>query len=288
MDGDDYALAAFLASPWALAFLRERPFALRTAALAACALTFAIPRARFVIAVFAMLMLIKALQAAAGHEKPRGYLNFVLFLLLPVVVRWDAPPRPDPRRARRSAILGFVQFAAGIVITDAATRMVQCNAAFVVLFQVGLYLVAAGAFNVLVAPLALRGLDFDDPFDSPFLARTPGEFWGRRWNTWVTHMLHRYVFVPSAGRHHPFRGTLAAFAVSGLVHEAIFARVPGAAFGWMLAYFLVQGALVVATSRWRALRSFAARHPWIARGVTIAVILASGTLFVRGAAPISS
>lgn len=288
MGGGDYALAAFLASPWALALLRQRPYALRTAALAVCVLTFAIPRGRFVTAVFAMLMLLKALQAAAGHEKPRGYLNFVMFLLLPVVVRWDEPMRPDPRRALRSVVLGAGQFAMGILITDAAMRMVQADALFVVLFQVGLYLVAAGAFNVLIAPLALRGLDFDDPFDSPLLARTPGEFWGRRWNTWVSHMLHRYVFLPSGGRHHPLRGTLAAFAVSGVAHEAVFARVPAGAFGWMLAYFLTQGALVVATSRWRAFRVLAKRRPWLSRGITIAVILASGALFVHGAAPIAS
>jgi len=85
--------------------------------------------------------------------------------------------------------------------------------------QVGIYLALAGACNLAVVTLALRGLDFDDPFDNPLVARSPGEFWGRRWNTWVNHMLYRYVFVPSGGWRRPVRGTLAAFPVSGALHE---------------------------------------------------------------------
>jgi len=134
-----------------------------------------------------------------------------------------------------------------------------------------------------VVSLSLRGLDYDDPFDNPLAARTPGEFWGRRWNTWVSHMLYRYVFLPSGGRRHPVRGTLAAFAVSGALHEG-FVVVGTLGFsGWMGGFFLLQGALVAATSHSRPFRRLARRAPLATWAFTIVLMLATGTLFVRGA-----
>ena len=154
--------------------------------------------------------------------------------------------------------------------------------AIVVLFQVEVYLVAAGGFNILVAPLALRGIDYTDPFRSPFLAKSPAEFWGWRWNTWVNYLLHHYVFLPVGGKRHQALGVFAAFAISGLAHEAIFGFIACQVTGWMLVYFLTQAALVILTSRWRTYRTLMRRAPAVAWAFTMITMFATGSLFVHG------
>jgi hypothetical protein len=78
------------------------------------------------------------------------------------------------------------------------------------------------------------------------------------------------------------RGTLAAFAVSGAFHEAA-ADVGTLSFsGWMLAYFLVQGTLVAATSQARSFRRLARRAPALTWALTVVVMLATGAMLVRG------
>ena len=287
-----FALLALLLAPWVIALLRASPAALRLAALVVAALPFGIPHFRFITAVLATVMVIKMLQAAARHEQPRGYLDFVLFLCLPVVARWEIPGRADVSRAIRSVLRGAALIAVGFVIARTTTELKEWPVAFVILFQVELYLVAAGAFNILVAPLALRGIDYTDPFRSPFLAKSPAEFWGRRWNTWVNHLLHRYVFLPVGGKRRPSLGVFAAFAISGLAHEAIFGFIAWHVTGWMLVYFLTQAALVMLTSRWQAFRTLTRRAPVAAWALTMIAMFATGSLFVHGVTlalmPISS
>jgi len=277
-----FGLLAMLLAPWVIALLRLSPVALRLAAPVVVALAFGIPHFRFITAVLATVMVIKMLQAAARHEQPQGYLDFVLFLCLPVVARWETRGRANLSRAIRSVLRGVALIAVGIVIARITTELKQWPAAFVILFQVELYLVAAGGFNILVAPLALRGIDYTDPFCSPFLAKSPAEFWGR-WNTWVNHLLHRYVFLPVSGKRRLGLGVFAAFAVSGIAHEAIFAFIAWHVTGWMLVYFLTQAALVLLTSRWRTFRTLTRRAPAVAWTLTMIAMFATGSLFVHGA-----
>ena len=277
-----FALLGLLLAPWVIAFLRARPAALRLAALVVAALPFGIPHFRFITAVLATVMVIKMLQAAARHEQPRGYLDFVLFLCLPVVARWETRGRADVSRTIHSVLRGVALIGVGLVIARTTTELKEWPVAFVILFQVELYLVAAGGFNILVVPLALRGIDFTDPFRSPFLAKSPAEFWGWRWNTWVNHLLHRYVFLPVGGKRNLSLGVFSAFAVSGLAHEAIFGFIAWHVTGWMLVYFLTQAALVMLTSRWQAFRTLTRRAPVVAWALTMIANFATGALFVHG------
>ena len=276
------ALLALLLAPWVIALLRVSPAALRLTTLVVAALPFGIPHFRFITAVLATVMVIKMLQAAARHEQPPGYLDFVLFLCLPVVARWEIRGRADISRAVRSVLRGVALIAVGLVVARTTTELKAWPVAFVVLFQIELYLMAAGGFNILVAPLALRGIDYTDPFRSPFLAKSPAEFWGWRWNTWVNHLLHRYVFLPVGGKRRASLGVFAAFAVSGIAHEAIFGFIAWNVTGWILAYFLTQAALVMLTSRWRAFRTLTRRAPAVAWALTMIAMLATGSLFVHG------
>jgi hypothetical protein len=279
-------LLALTALPLALVLLRNRPRSLCLVALAGCVLPFFLPASepllRGAALVFTCLFLFKALQSAAGHVRPSGLVDFVLFICTFAVVRWETPRRPDRRRAALSLLRGLAQIGLAWLIMSAVIRLDMHNPVQLFTTQLGFYLVAAGVFNLLLVLLSLRGLDHDDLFNNPFCSLTPVEFWGRRWNTWINDLLHRYVFLPAGGRRHPLRGLLAAFAVSGAWHEVL-ADVATLKFnGAMLGYFLLQGGLVAITSRSQPYRRLAREIPVLAWALTTVLMLATGILFIRG------
>ena len=129
-----FALFSLLLAPWGIALLRSRPAALRLAAVVVAVLPFGIPHFRFITAVLAMVMVIKMLQAAARHEQPRGYLDFVLFLCLPVVARWEVRGRTDVSRAIRNVLRGAALIGVGFVVARTTTDLKAWPVAFVILF----------------------------------------------------------------------------------------------------------------------------------------------------------
>ena len=278
---------ALLALPVTLALLRNWPRLLCSVAVAGCAIPFFLPVSgplfRFVAMLFTCGMLIKALQFAAGHVRPRGKIDFVLFIFTTIaVVRWETPRRPDLRRAAFTLLIGLFQLGLVWLLVIVVPRLDAGNPVQLFTTQLGLYFLVAGFNNLTAVKLSLRGLDHDDGFNNPFGSLTPGEFWGRRWNTLVSQLLHRYVFLPVGGRRHPMRGMLAAFAVSGVFHELL-ADVGTLKFnGGMLGYFLLQGGLVAVTSKSRFVRRLVRDRPVLAWLLTTVLMLATGILFVRG------
>ncbi|MGO9115677.1 MAG: MBOAT family O-acyltransferase [Thermoguttaceae bacterium] len=89
-----------------------------------------------------------------------------------------------------------------------------------------------------------------DPMDHPAMARTPADFW-RRWNRPAQQFFYEYAFLPTGGMRNSIRGTLCAFAVSGLVHEYVFGIATGYIHGWQILYFMLQGVAVAMTKRFR-------------------------------------
>jgi len=120
----------------------------------------------------------------------------------------------------------------------------------------GLWITYLGvsAFVDLVSGLAMQtGIPVAEGFDAPPLARSPRDFWSRRWNLVVHDMLFRHVFLPMRGLRRPLRATLAVFALSGLVHEFfVFATLgrPSRYAGFMMIFFAVHGVAVVAQLWW--------------------------------------
>uniref|UniRef100_A0A5B7BKD6 Putative long-chain-alcohol O-fatty-acyltransferase 5 n=1 Tax=Davidia involucrata TaxID=16924 RepID=A0A5B7BKD6_DAVIN len=114
----------------------------------------------------------------------------------------------------------------------------------------------------------LIGLELEPPSDEPYFATSLQDFWGRRWNLMVTNILRHTVYKPvrsaSAallGREWaPLPAVLAAFLVSGLMHELLFYYVTRATPTWeMTLFFVLHGVCVVVefrvkralTDRWR-------------------------------------
>ena len=266
--------------------LRRRPWVPVAIAAGAMLLPFfvdpAAPFWRAFAALSALLLLVKSLQLAHGHERPPGARDTLRFFVIPAVVRWDAPRRPDRAGALRALAVVAAQLALVAAIQWALAQHDARPVLHLVAAELCIYLLVSGLLNGLAATLTWHGIDHDRPFGTPLLARTPAEFWGRHWNTWVNHLLYRHVFLPAGGRRHPVRGTLAAFAASAAFHEYLVDVGTLRFSGWMAAYFLVQGLLVVATATKRV-RRFARRAPRAAWALTLVVMLATGALFVRGA-----
>ena len=86
----------------------------------------------------------------------------------------------------------------------------------------------------------------------PWRARSIADFWGNRWNLWVSDWMRYAIFRRM--RRRPVLALILAFAVSGLLHEWVI-NVPlyfvtgRVLFGWMTAYFLVQAAGILLERR---------------------------------------
>ena len=93
--------------------------------------------------------------------------------------------------------------------------------------------------------------------DDPILSRTLREFWGRRWNPSVRHMLNDHCFLPLVTRFSPPIAVMGTFVASAFLHFWLtFAAVGPLLASSMATYFVIQGALLLlerrlAVSHWR-------------------------------------
>jgi len=81
-------------------------------------------------------------------------------------------------------------------------------------------------------------------------AYSPADFW-RRWNRPMYRWLLENIYKPLGGRKSPHFAMLAAFAVSGLLHEYLFAVTLRRVTGYATAFFLLHGLAAVLTRRFK-------------------------------------
>jgi predicted DCC family thiol-disulfide oxidoreductase YuxK len=106
------------------------------------------------------------------------------------------------------------------------------------------------------ASIGWRALRVDAPpiMDAPLRSTSVAEFWGRRWNGAFNDLALGLVFRPTARQVGATAATVAAFAVSGLIHELVISLPAGAGFGLPTGYFLLQGLAILAQRKWAVLR----------------------------------
>lgn len=106
----------------------------------------------------------------------------------------------------------------------------------------------------VVGGLAMQsGNALAEGFNAPPLARSPRDFWSRRWNLVVHDLVFRHVFLPLGGLRRPLRGTIGVFVLSGLIHEYFIVACMGRASsypGWMMLFFGLHGIAVMAQLAW--------------------------------------
>jgi len=115
------------------------------------------------------------------------------------------------------------------------------------------YLAVSGFVDVVSGLVMQTGIAVAEAFDVPPLARSPREFWGRRWNLVVNDLVFRHVFLPLGGLRRPLRATFWVFVISGLVHELFVLFVlghPGRYTGYMMMFFGLHGLAVMAQLAW--------------------------------------
>ena len=118
-----------------------------------------------------------------------------------------------------------------------------------------------GMFQLLALAWRRAGIDVEPIMNAPLRSKSISEFWGRRWNAAFNRLAFDFVFRPfsclggrsSGDAETRSRGsstlqlsrgttiaTLAAFLVSGFIHELVISLPARAGYGLPTAYFLLQ------------------------------------------------
>jgi hypothetical protein len=300
-----FSLAAFafvaMWSYWAARPTSARRRPTWPAVVAALAFPWGIPaewtHPRILAAVWAITLAMKS--HAAGRDGPtdpamrQTLARSLVWMLVPPETRW---PRDagDVARTRAGGMLRLGRTAAKVppllALLWLESRWPQLHASPFAEATWALWMTWLGvsAITDAVSGLGmLAGVHIAENFDAPPLARSPREFWARRWNLLVHGFAMRYVFVPVRGRRRPLLATMIVFVGSGLMHElfVVSALGHGGTYpGWMLAFFVVQGAAVVAQMQWdrarrRRRRPTATMPRPVAIALHIAWMTATGPLF---------
>ena len=213
---------------------------------------------RLCVALTGCCLLFKVLDLyrdSQRGERP-GFRELILYLLnlfFLVRRRKGLEKQPSPSVNRRNLLRYFVTKLLAVATFVALMRMDWTGLPFLLehaLKALSVFVFGISSFGVYAALFRAGGCYVIDPVDRPFAARSVAEFW-RRYNRWIGMALRENVFKPAGGKRHPVRGTFAAFAVSGLVHEYLFGISIGGLIGMQTLFFLLQGCAVALTLRVR-------------------------------------
>jgi hypothetical protein len=138
-----------------------------------------------------------------------------------------------------------------------------------------------GIFHLLSCAWRRAGVDARPLMDWPVASASVSEFWGRRWNTAFRDLTHRFLFRPLVPWLGAGRAAVAAFTLSGLVHELVISIPAGAGHGGPTLFFVIQG-LATLVERSPTGRRLAPGGGWRGRVFTMLVILGpAAALFHR-------
>jgi alginate O-acetyltransferase complex protein AlgI len=106
-----------------------------------------------------------------------------------------------------------------------------------------------GLFTFLAGLWRLFGIPCMAPFEAPFLAASLSDFWAHRWNRPFSELVQLAIYRPVASLAGRGGGLFAGFLLSGFLHELAISVPARAGYGRPLAYFALQGALVLLEKR---------------------------------------
>jgi hypothetical protein len=237
---------------------------------------------------------VKLLDLAQGRAHPSVLSSPLVFLAWFLV----APADGLPARALRSGVRAagrwrleraLVKGTFLVTIIQVKPLLGASGLALDFLLALQVYLMVAGLADVVTGVLMQTGIACDEAFDAPFLAASPAEFWGRRWNLFVTRFFNRHLFRSLARRRHAVAAIVLVFSISGLAHEYFAAAVLGLfAYqpGYMMAFFALHGTAVALPRVVPAVRRLS-RFPRVLRVATHLVWMTlTAPLFTRPIAPI--
>jgi alginate O-acetyltransferase complex protein AlgI len=187
---------------------------------------------------------------------------------------------PDPATARSLLRRGLRNAAAGALLLAVARAIAEPWAAPLLMVALSLG-VHFGLFTGLTALFRARGFPVRLLFDAPARARSPQEFWARRWNRGFAEMTALAVHRPLQRRLGRGRALLLSFLVSGFLHEIAISLPVRAGYGLPTLYFVLQGLVARwrggAPGRWLTLGAVVLPlpllfHPWFVEGVVVPLL----------------
>jgi hypothetical protein len=103
-----------------------------------------------------------------------------------------------------------------------------------------------GLFHLMSLAWRRAGVRAEPVMQNPLRATSLTDFWGGRWNTAFNELAFRFAFRPLRRWTTPALATLAAFGLSGIIHELVISVPAQGGYGLPTIYFLAQGLGVIA------------------------------------------
>jgi hypothetical protein len=156
----------------------------------------------------------------------------------------DASRRPNPVPARQWLAATAKTFFGAFLIWFVVRRMSAGHALIAGwIGMLGFILVLHfGTFHLIALIWKSAGVNAEPIMQSPALATSLSDFWGKRWNLGFRQLTHDLVFRPARERFGLPAATMAAFFVSGVVHDFVISFPARGGYGLPTTYFLLQGA----------------------------------------------
>ena len=210
------------------------------------------------LAISSMMWALKIVALLAPNGKARSVRFLISPMLAPTSVERSEPLGALPARILRgSACLGAL-FLHYWIYWKVVNAFHLRGPALSYLSTVAVLLMTETIAFIVTIPWLPSGRLMPVPHHNPFAARTVSDFWGRRWNLWMSDWFRYAILMPL--RRRPVLAVWLIFFLSGLLHEYVLNFtlwfVTGQKlFGTMMLYFLLQGAGVLIERR------FLKRHP---------------------------
>ncbi|PUZ59734.1 hypothetical protein GQ55_4G066200 [Panicum hallii var. hallii] len=203
-------------------------------------------------------------------------LPFVFTASLPVKLRQSRSQAADAA-VTTAGTVALPLLSSGIKVAVMATRCTPTPPSPST--AVVMYCVLDSLLPCLAVAGRALGMEMEPQFDRPYLSASLGDFWGRRWNLVASAALRAAVHDPVRARLGAPAGVLAAFLVSGLMHEVVLYYLTfRAPTGRVTAFFALHGACVCA-ERWCARRCVGRARPPRVVATPLVVGFVAGTAF---------
>jgi len=106
-----------------------------------------------------------------------------------------------------------------------------------------------GLFTLSAGLWRLWGISCAVPFQAPLAAKSLSDFWAHRWNRPFSELVQLTIYRPVAALSGRATALFSGFLLSGILHEVAISVPARAGYGRPLAYFALQGALVLLEGR---------------------------------------
>lgn len=99
-----------------------------------------------------------------------------------------------------------------------------------------------GVLQIISCLWRANGVDARSLMNTPLLATSLSDFWGRRWNTAFRDLVHKFVFRPMFARWGSGVAMWCVFLFSGIVHDVVISGPTQQGYGGPTLFFLLQAA----------------------------------------------